>query len=394
MVRDWRWKKASFDGAQFYVDAGELASSRRIVVHEYPGSEAHDVEDLGRNATRIEITAYFLSETADADSAALRARLELPGPGLLTIPMFGALRVRAAQSKPSWSQQKLNFVGFHISFIEEGTAGAPVPIGLGEAILARMGADLATALGDAITAALVGQPQTSYVRSDVAAAVADLGAVVETVRQSVVLPDEIASSTKLSIADAVASLSGGPSIDPGAVAAALLLELDTIVYEHSGGDAANALVSATQAALADRKAGLGRWGVSGLVSVVPLAGAVAFAAQAARVLAIADYSNRRDAARARATIADLADAVLPFYGSLGPAAIDAFDDIYGEAARHISSRILDLAPVMLVEVDASLPANVLAWRLYGDPNRSQELIDRNHVTTPCFMPLQFEAASS
>jgi prophage DNA circulation protein len=394
MARDWRWRKASFDGAQFYVDASELPGGRRLVVHEYPGSEKHDVEDMGRKAGVFSITAYFVSETSDADSAALRARLELPGAGLLSIPMFGSRRVRAHQWTPSWSKQALNFVGFHISFVEEGTAGAPIPIGLGEAMLAQMGAGLASVLGGAVSDALIGAPQAGYLRADMAAAAADLGAAVETVRRSIVLPDDVASATRVAISDVAVSLAVGASIDPGAATATLLAQLDTIVYEQQGGDAGATLSAAMQGSLAARAAVLSQWGVSPLVSIVPLAGAVAFAAQAARVLAIADYANRRDAAAARGQIAALAGAVLPLYGALGPAATAAFDDMFGEAARHISSRILDLAPVVLVEVGASLPANVLAWRLYGDPNRARELIDRNRVATPCFMPLQFEAASS
>jgi prophage DNA circulation protein len=85
--------------------------------------------------------------------------------------------------------------------------------------------------------------------------------------------------------------------------------------------------------------------------------------------------------------------VTAVYAELGAAACAAFDDIYGLAARHLSSRIPDLAPVIIVEVGVSLPSNVLAYRLYGDPNRGLELAQRNRVATPCFMPLQFEASA-
>ena len=81
MARDWRWSQASFDGASFYVDASRIPGRRRIVTHEYPGSETHDNEDLGRDADRYEVTAYFVSETADSDFAAPRSRSRAAGPG-------------------------------------------------------------------------------------------------------------------------------------------------------------------------------------------------------------------------------------------------------------------------------------------------------------------------
>lgn len=394
MARDWRWRKAFFDGATFYVDMAELSASRRIIAHEYPGSENHDLEDLGRNATRLEVTAYFVSETADVDSAALISRLARAGAGLLSIPMFGTFRARAKESRPSWNRQALNYVGFPVTFLEEGSAGAPIPAGLGEAILGQMGGALASALGAAISAALAGAPISGFARSDMLAEVASLAGLVETARLAATLPDDVAEATRTAIADTVSSLSQGPAIDPGAAAATLFETLDTIAYEQTGGALADTLSTSVDTSLAARTASLAHWGVSPLVSLVPLAGAVAFAGEAARLLAAADYSSRRAAAAARSRIAALATKVLPLYAALGADASTAFDDIYGKAARHVSSRILDLAPVTIVEVSAALPSNVLAYRLYGDPNRGAELVARNGVATPCFMPQRFEAARS
>ena len=39
----------------------------------------------------------------------------------------------------------------------------------------------------------------------------------------------------------------------------------------------------------------------------------------------------------------------------------------------------------------SLPALVLAWKLYQDPSRAAELVARNDIPHPSFMPLRFNA---
>jgi prophage DNA circulation protein len=396
--RDWRMPPASFDGIVFYVDAQRIPGARRVITHEYPGSERWDNEDLGRCADRYELTAYFLSETADTDSAALRARLAQQGPGLLILPMFGAFQARVKSWDPAWGQEKLNYVGFSMVFIGENPANAPAPLGLGAATLAAMGSGLGATLGAAISTALIGQPRSGFARADMATAVGNVGAVIETARQSLVLPDAVSSAARTAIAASVLSLDGGPSVDPGAVAARLFNQLDAMVAAQAGAatpnQVANVLSNAAATLLTAASDLRTTWGLSPLIFIAPLAGAAALTAQATRALATAAYTNRQDAIAARARIAALADTVGPYYASLGADAAAAFEAMFGAAARYVSQKITNLAPILLFSLNASLPSNVLAWRLYGDPTRGQELVDRNQVETPCFMPTVFEAAAS
>lgn len=394
MARDWLFAPASFDGIPFYVNSSERRGGRMIVVHQYPGSELHDTEDLGRRAGELEITAYFASETADADLAALQSRLVLPGAGTLITPMLGVMRARAAHWTPDWSPQALNYVALRITFIEDGAAGAPFPIGLGVAMLAQSGMALGAALGGAISTAVAGAPLTSYLRSDIATQVARTGSGVDSVRAATALPVDIDTQVKLTVADAVTSLSGGPSVDPGAVAATIFGALDTVIYEKTGGDLVTPLTNGMNASLAAYNASLTQWGLSQQVSIAPLAAAVAYAGQLCRVLASETYPDRQSGIAARAKIGSIAAQITALYAPLGTDATDAFDAIYGQSAQFLSNQIVNLAPIMLVTTASSLPSNVIAYQLYGDPSRGQELADRNMIGTPCFMPLQFEAKSS
>ena len=396
MARNWLWQKANFDGASFYVDASEFSRGRRLVIHQYPYSERHDVEDMGRQAGKIELTAYFVSETADLDSAALRARVEQGGAGMLVIPMFGAMRVRAIEGRPTWNRQALNYVGFQVTFVEEGSAFAPVPLGLGAAQLAFMAANIGAVIGDAINESLAGDigsvAQADFIKSDMGESAIAVAADVEVFRAATPITEKFDSEVKVAIAEAKSALSD-QSADIGASMAALMAAVDTIVTERTGGDPVSALEAMVDNALADRTELLGQWGVHRLVTVVPIAAAIIYAAQASRILAISEYIERGAAQNARARIAAMAAKVTAAYSDLNFAAQSAFDDIYGLAARHLSSRIPDLAPVIIVEVGISLPSNVLAYRLYGDPSRGLELVNRNKVVTPCYMPTTFEAAS-
>ena len=50
-------------------------------------------------------------------------------------------------------------------------------------------------------------------------------------------------------------------------------------------------------------------------------------------------------------------------------------------------------PVVRVEASRSFPSTALAWSLYGDPTRAEELVRRARCGTPLFMPATFEAVS-
>lgn len=395
MARDWRWKKATFGGASFFIDTQELQEGRRLVVHEYPGGERYDIEDMGRAATRLEITAYFVSETADTDSAAFIALLELGVPQLLSIPMFGARMFRAESWRPSWGRAVLNFVGFQVTFIEEMPAFAPVATGLGASLLGVMGSGLGFVLGSAITGNMPGQTQSNFVWADALTEAVIIAGAVSAFRAETALPERIDAEARVAALDAL-SLAGTPSTAPGDALAASLAVLDTVVSEATGDPLASALKldAMATAALARRTALLGKWGVSDLVGIVPLAAAAAYSVQASRLRAIKDYRDRKAAQAERSRIAASAGAITALYDALGPDAMSALDAMFGMAAKYLSDRIPNLAPVVIVETGVSLPSNVLAYRLYGDPNRAQELVDRNAVATPAIMPTKIEALAS
>lgn len=392
MARSWLWRKANFDGASFYVDASELSRGRRLVIHEYPGGERHDVEDMGRKAGKIELTAYFVSETADIDSAALRARVEQGGAGMLVIPMFGAMRVRAIEGRPVWNRQALNYVGFKIEFVEEGDAFAPMPLGLGAAQLAFMGSALGAIVGAAITENLAGAAQVNFLRADMNAQAVIVADAVETLRASLPLPETVDGDVKVAIADARRNLIE-ETIDAAATIEIVANAVDVIATEQMGGDPAGILQDMVDETIATRNALQAQWGVLPLVGSVPIAAGLVYAAQAVRLLGVRGYRDRASAQAARTQISVLAAKVVDLYDTLSVEAQMAFDEFYGAAARHLSNQIPDLAPVIIVELGASLPSNVLAYRLYGDPNRGLELAQRNRVATPCMMPTVFEAAA-
>lgn len=105
-----------------------------------------------------------------------------------------------------------------------------------------------------------------------------------------------------------------------------------------------------------------------------------------------DYDSRRDARSARGAADDR------FWRErarcIGAADHDLAEALAATAARiaaYLGDMIIDLAPVIDVTGNAPLPALWWAWRLYADPDRAAELVARNGVKHPAFMPVAFEA---
>jgi len=97
--------------------------------------------------------------------------------------------------------------------------------------------------------------------------------------------------------------------------------------------------------------------------------------------------DRRAVEAARRALLDRAEPILERVAiHLGSAAYDALAEVIRQAASHLSQLALDLAPLVIVDVPRSLPATALAFHLYGDPERAQELVGLNGVSTPLFMP--------
>lgn len=104
-----------------------------------------------------------------------------------------------------------------------------------------------------------------------------------------------------------------------------------------------------------------------------------------------DYPSRQDAVSARQRIAARADAAYGTVGELSAELLDWLVRIAGETVRALSAIAADRAPLVRVETGMSLPSSVLAWGLYGDPARGEEIVNRNRASTPLVMPVVVEA---
>lgn len=125
---DWRARlqAASFRGVPFEVEDEEGVFGRRVQVHEYPKRDKPYTEDLGRATRRITINAYLIGDDYPEKRDRLIAAIETEGAATLVHPWYGEMKgnvdgtVRVTHSKGEGRMCRVSF-----QFVESGELSFP-----------------------------------------------------------------------------------------------------------------------------------------------------------------------------------------------------------------------------------------------------------------------------
>lgn len=405
-VRNWLqtlWP-ASYKSAPFYFAKDEEDGGRGIVVHVFPNRDDPFNEDLGQNPRHYGGHAYVHGDDADAKAAALIAACTSPGPGPLVVPLFGPVPVRCLTFRRRQDKDKLGFVAFEVRFVREGASTALVSIGsLANAAYGAADA-LSQAAGANFASSIIVNNQPDFVVAAAADGVATAAAVLDTARTDNAVDPAASSTLRDQLSDLVTSAStviSNDGTDPAAVAA---IGSSVVQAARDLGDAmAPTTAAAVMASITDAFPPPGT-----IIYLSPSqAMEAANAAAAARLARLAALTAFADALIARSYpdrpsgITARAQASARFQSELEQCAGAADADLYiaiqnlrNAVIDYLTTLINDLKPVVTAILADTLPSLVLAWRLYADPTRGDELVARNQVRHPSFMPLEFQALAA
>ena len=380
-----RLQPASFRGVPFYTESADAGLGRRTETHEYPGRDTPYTEDLGRRARTISVDAYVLGADYMAARDALIAAVESPGPATLVHPYWGALSVICTDCRVAESSREGGMARFSLSFAESGEDIYPAArTDTTAALTARADAARAAAQDAfAVEFALDGQPGwvADSAVSDFEAA---LGAVDDLTAS--LTPDFTALAELQLDAARVAGTIADLVRVPVTAAAQLSARIRALAQiPQRPADAFAALVALfgrdTPVRVAttpsNQRAALNRAATDALVRRLAIA-------EAAALLPAAEFTHYEEASTAR-------DALLMALDAEQLRTVD--DALYVRQAalaagvtRVISARADSLARLGTVRFQATLPALVVAHRVYGDAARAPELVARNRVRHPGFVP--------
>lgn len=382
----WRdqWQTASFRGVKFRFRSASAVLGRRNVVHSYPGRDDPYVEDMGRKAREFTLEAFVLGSDYMAWRDQLEVACEQSGPGELVHPTRGRMQVAVQDCRPTESVDAGGMASFSLSFIEAGGNSFPtVRVDTQAAITVAADDAVAASIADfADKFSIAGMPSFVGVRalaSVNAALDTAYGATLRGFAQVNVLPGIYADlSTLQGQAEQWLSL---PSTLGEKLAAQVAMIGDLFESEHAytaGGAVAEFSGTANSGTGTPAQAQATQ-NDAAVAQLMQRCGLVV----AARAAGAMTYASSNDALVVRDSLVDRLDA----------AAETASDEVYfalcnlrAVLVRDIGARAADLVQLMQYTPRATTPAIVLAYLLYGDAERADEIVARNRVRHAGFVP--------
>ncbi len=370
---------ATWRGIAFEVESASSKFGRRNVVHEYPKRDKPFVEDLGRAARQFTLRGFIIGDDYAASRTALIAACEEEGSGILVHPYLGPMTVSLqtpadiGENFKDGRSAKLSF-----AFIESGEIEFPgIELDTSQGAL-QAADDLNVAASAEFEDEFVVAAQPGFV---VDAAEDDLSDLTTRLRGSVdpffSVVDDFAAFSELvdDYAADVSTLAATPDVAASRLVAIFVEvgSLDALRALHESAGTAGPLDASTSAALAEQRN-------TEATLRLQVRGALA---AAVKIVALTAFVALDDA---EAVSVDLADRLAEETKLANTNdAFVALVELRTKLVEHVDVTIQGLPRLRTVKVPVLTPAVVLAWDLYGDATRDDEIAERNKVSNPLLL---------
>lgn len=399
----WReqLQPASFRGVPFHVDSESTPVGRRTQVHEYPMRNKPFVEDLGEQTRVIKFSAFVVGEDCFFLRDNLLHALNQPGPGTLIHPWYGQMYGTATDCSAGHAWNEGGVARFELLFVEGGEKGYPAGVpntarqleaeneSLLDSAIARYKAAMAL-VNKARLSILALQNGLAGVQMAIQQEISQITGLVSSVVTFADMvanfPDNLATMLKAQFSSMTGDFDRFSVSRRGASSKVESAQGIAALAPPAGGAATVAAVTATRDLVRDvlivdalrTVSAMPVVQAPGTLPGVPtLEQQVAAPIQRAEVPATDDVLALRDAISAALWDAQLS------------APYEHFERL--ESARKlVRAHLAEVARagVRLIEVTPkqTLPAVVLAYQQFGDASRADEIVTRNGVQHPGFLP--------
>ncbi|BCB26480.1 tail protein [Sulfurimicrobium lacus] len=391
----WRdqWQEASFRGVKFRFRSAAGALGRRNVVHEYPGRDEAYVEDMGRKAREFTFEAFVIGADYMRWRDQLEEACEKEGSGELVHPTRGRMQVAVQDCRPTENIDAGGMASYALTFIQDGGNLNPsVRVDTSAAVdIAGDNATDAASKDFSKSFKVDGMPD--FVNNDALATIND---AMDGIRAAAngMMPD-------MSILPAFNAAAGGIL---GKLTA--LMRLPTDLASGIAGQIAGLRALGTSPLSAfNALATLFQFGkhaqTSGYVPAVPVTPARIQQAsnraavqtlvrrialiEAAKASSSVKYASREEAIALRDNLVAKLEAEAEDGAAPDPVYF-ALTDLRVAVVNDIQTRAADLESLMQYTPRATVPAIVLAYQIYEDPERDEDIVARNRVKHPGFVP--------
>ena len=391
------WRKdllpSSFRGTGFEVESRDQSGGRNAVTHEYPDSEDVYTEDLGRKADHWSVEAYVWGPDYMPRREALKKALKEPGSGEYVDHWGGRHWVVVTSWSCREERGKGGWATIRLDLVEAGVVKAQVIQSDGQSqVYSRADEAMPILLSDFESG--YNPSGTAFIAESAMQRLSEVGTRMSSLAGTVT---GIGNGPLSAFQRRLSSFTDGLSLlvnTPSALSARLQSLARLLTGLGGSGRASYTVANSLYSTGSD-------W-----VTVVPLTtnrvqqaaneqaiiDLVARTAlvEQARASAQMDYPTIEEAVAVRSVIASRLDAQIRA-SQAGSASANttrmALRRLGAAVSRDITIRGADLSRLTEYTPTATLPALVVAHRLYGDATRSAEIMARNpDLAHPLFVP--------
>ena len=400
----WRdkYRTASFRGVEFHVESAESAHGRRQAVHEHAQRDVPYTEDLGRKAREFSLTGYLVGKEYDLQRDRIIEACEQAGPGALVHPYRGEMTVVCRGLTVSESSDDGGMCRLTFTFLESGEASHPsTSIDHVNAISAA-GNQVTVEAEQGFLKEYVTEGYPAFVVESASARLAEFGEFLSS--PGAALSDNLEAASAfyskaraltsgaydlamkpLRMADSVLDLVGSVRSAFGSSAFGVLTDLFDRYSTAFGGRASTA---SRQQQAANYNA------MNALVRQAALAEAAQAAVVTETTVTLAnggtrpatadtEYDSHQQAVDTRDALVDRLDTEAE--STQSDAAYIALSALRTEVVKAVPNPAQDLPRLVSYAPRQTLPSLLVAYQLYGDAARADEIARRNSPRNPGFL---------
>lgn len=387
---------ASFRGVPFHVTDDGGAGGRRGQLHEYPLRDTPLFEDMGRKGRERSITGFVIGPDFITERDALLEALEASGPGELVHPTMGRIMVSVPDFRYRHSNAEGGMCRFDISFVESGEVRYPTAtIATSQQTISAAEVLEQTAVEQFAEAFdVTGLP--AWAGED---AISHASTMLDSLQDAFDATGGVLGNPVDKLLDALPTLIGVPEQLATGVfglfgkAAAVITSADRLVQGYSAADALNygrassllrliqafgnvtrgSNLTATRRKVLDNQDALNALTRRALIT------------QAAGMTAIMPLPVYDDAVRLRTeTLAAIDTESL----QADDATYLALSDLRARVYDDMTARIANAARLREIKPPQVMPALALSYDLYESLAREGEIVARNRLRHPGFVPAE------
>lgn len=402
---NWRDRllPASFRGVGFWIDQAKTPVGRKGQLHEYPQRDLPFFEDLGQQAKTHDLTAFIIGPDCLEQRDKLLKALE-QGRGELVHPWLGRLQVKVGECDMTHTRQDGGLVTFALKFYPDQPLPFPTAtVSTQKVLLAKADGLLGSAVArfeqamTLIKAARIGITNLrnsltgvyDVIKEQLKPLIEQYRQITELVKAVKELPKEVAAEFKGLLGD-IKELKAFAKEGYRGVIADVSQQLEAIRKADApkittGKDtnaAAQAMADLVQDTLIVKVA---QWVASMPVATraLQLPSTPTVAQQAHQQVTRPEVPATDDL---QALQKDLVEALQGAKNKADPEHYQAISDVQDALVAHLKAVASSGVRLVSKSFQESLPALVIAYKQFGDATRVTEVIQRNGVTNPLYLP--------